>query len=597
MIYAGYLNFGSQPVKEEQLTKAVASFSQGTPSVMRKESLVICYGKISHTHDKDRIWDNNSSLMIGRVFDKERSCALELETFKQLSSLNKEEMLNKVWGKYVYLHSTPRSAHFELVVDSTGQLPFFYYPFLDGSLLFSSDIEVLFKVLGKRAEFNWEYLCSYMIYGNSSTILTPFKNVFELPPACCLQITKNERKTVPFWDPLRSYKDPKIRTRDTVSVLQNTLKPWIQDYTNICVSLSGGLDSSSLVYCLKNIVTPDQNLFALNYFHSQVKSSNELIHARQVCKETGIALVEVDASNYLPFDSSHKKHPLKPNKPCPGLINLKWLDVIQDHISTTDSYTFLSGHGSDHIFMRPPSKKSTADYLLEKGLKGYKGQLESVAHFYRDPLYSIFKENAGSLWLRLCALYPDKRDVNKPVDETPEWLKEGIRQATSSEFIHPIYDQLPKKILPGKYDQVDSVYEGLASIHVALESQVDPTFYPFLYKPAVEFALSFPTYELFKKGYDRYPLRKSVSDAFKTNTVWRRDKSHTMGIFQLGMKRNLGYILDLCVNGHFVKEGLVDKGGLQHTINLISNGDIKHIWPFMHLASTELFLRYWDERV
>lgn len=596
MIYTGYLNFTSFSLKEDNLMKAVGTFSQDIPTVVRKNGLVLCYGKISNTHDKDQKWENDSSILLGRVFDKERSCALQTENFNKLSSLNKEDVLNKVWGKYVYLHANPNGSQFDIVVDSTGQLPFFYYPFPDGSLLFSSDIEVLFKALGERPAFNWEYLCSYMLYGNSSAILTPFKNVFELPPACCLQVTKKERKTSPFWNPLKSYKNPQIQNQDTVNVLQDTLKPWIQDYKNICVSLSGGLDSSSLVYCLKNIVTKGHNLFALNYFHSQVKSSNELVYARQVCQETGIELIEVDASNSLPFDPSHKKQPLKPNKPFPGLVSLKWLDVIQEHIPSTEPFTFISGHGSDHIFMRPPSKKSTADYILEKGLKGFKGQLESVAHFYRDPLYSIFKENADSLWSYVCATQPNKRDLQKPLDETPGWVGEGVRQNTSFDFIHPIYNHFPKKILPGKYDQVDAVYEGLASIHMSTESQIDPTFYPFLYEPVVEFALSFPTYQLFEKGYDRYPLRKSVSDTFKTHTVWRRDKSQTTGLFQLGMKRNLDHILDLCLNGHFVREGLVDREGLQHTITLISNGDIKHMWPFMHLASTELFLRYWDER-
>lgn len=600
MIYAGFLYFGSQPrfrsFKEEKLIKAVAAFSEDEPKVVRKNSLVVAYGKISNTHDGDQLWESDSSLLFGRVFDKERSCPLESGTFKKLSSLSKEEVLKKVWGKYVYLWPNPAASRFDIVVDSTGQLPFFYYPFPDGSLLFSSDIEVLLKALGEKPEFNWEYLCSYMIYGNSSATLTPFENVFELPPACCLSITKDERKTTPFWNPLGSYKNPEIQNQNAVNVLQDALKPWIEPYKNICVSLSGGLDSSSLVYCLKNIVTQDQNLFALNYFHSQVKSSNELVHARQVCQETGIELIEVDASNSLPFDPVHKKHPLKPNKPFPGLVSLKWIDVAQDHIPSTDPFTFISGHGSDHIFMRPPSKKSTADYLLEKGLKGYKGQIESVAHFYRDPLYSIFKENADSLWAYLCASRPNKRDINKPADETPEWITKGTRQNASSTFIHPIYAYLPKKTLPGKYDQVDAVYEGLASIHMAIENQINPTYYPFLYEPVVEFALSFPTYELFKEGYDRYPLRKSVSDTFKTATVWRRDKSQTTGLFQLGMKRNLDYILDLCLNGHFVRQGLVEKEGLQKTIHLISNGDVKHMWPFMHLASIELFLRYWDEK-
>lgn len=595
MIYAGILSFGSQPVNEENLKRAVGHFTETSPSVLRKDSLLVSYGKLSNTHDMDDVWENDSSFLLGRVFDKENPCALEKRIFKSLSSLDKEEVLRKLWGKYVYIHSHQDTSHFEIVVDSTGQLPLFYYPFPDGSLLFSSDMEVLFKALGRKPDYNWEYLFSYLIYGNSSAIQTPFRNVFELPPACCLQVTKENITTVPFWNPLDSYKKQELQSKDAVTVLQDTLKPWIKPYKNICVSLSGGLDSSALVYCLKELVEKDQELTALNYFHSQVKSSNELVHARQVCKETGIKLIEVDASNSLPFDPSHKKHPLKPNKPFTGLISLKWSDAIHDHIPSSDSFTFLSGHGSDHIFMRPPSKKSTADYFLEKGFRGYKKQLESVAHFYRDPLYAIFKENTDSLWSHLRSLHPNKRDISRPVDENPQWIKPEVLQNTSSEFVHPIYAHLPKKVLPGKYDQIDAVYEGLASIHMAMESQVDPTYYPFLYEPVVEFALSFPTYELFNKGYDRYPLRKSVSEIFKTDTVWRRDKSQTTGLFQLGVKRNLEYVFDLCLEGHFVKKGLIDKAGLQNTITLIGSGDVKDLWPFMHLASVELFLRSWDE--
>ncbi len=122
-----------------------------------------------------------------------------------------------------------------------------------------------------------------------------------------------------------------------------------------------------------------------------------------------------------------------------------------------------------------------------------------------------------------------------------------------------------------------------------------PASYPFLYAPVVEYALSLPTYTLFDKGYDRYPLRKSVSDRFRTERVWRRDKSQTTGIFQLGMKKNLDYILSLCAKGHFVQRELIEKEELEKTISLISHGDTNDLWPFTHLASAEIFLSYWDK--
>jgi asparagine synthase (glutamine-hydrolysing) len=597
MIYAGFINYNSLSIPEENLTKAIGSFTQNSPFVIKKGALVLSYGKLSATQDVDGIWENDSSILIGRVFDKERSCALKNSTFKELSFLNKEAALSKAWGKYVYINVNKKNSQVEIVVDSTGQLPFFYYIFSDGNIVFSSDIEIIFKVLMQRPEYNWSYLCSYVIYGNSSSIQTPFKNVFELPPACSLTINKTIRKTEPFWNPLCSYHKPEHQEKNAVSVLKETLNPWMKPYKNIYVSLSGGLDSSSLVYCLKNILKKNQTLKAINFFHSQIKSSNELPYARKVCEETGIELIEIDASDSLPFDSPHRKPLIKLNKPFPGMISLRWMETICERIPSDEPFGFVSGHGSDHIFMRPPSKKSTVDYLLKNGARGYKGQLEEIAQFYRDPLFSIFRENITSLWSHFFAQRAQKRSPQNIFDEIPPWIKQEVHQKKSGEFVHPIYEYLPSRIPPGKYDQIDSLYEGLSSIHVPMENQIDPTYYPFLYQPVVEFALSFPTYELFEKGYDRYPLRKSVSETFRTDTVWRRDKSQTTGIFQLGIKRNLDKVLSLCLEGQFAKKGFIDKAGLQNTINLIGNGDTKYMWPFMHIASVELFLRQWEEKV
>ncbi|HQS84414.1 MAG: hypothetical protein B7Y25_07910 [Alphaproteobacteria bacterium 16-39-46] len=595
MIYAGLIHFNDAQKHIDKLSSVLALYTQTSPTVMKKNAFTLWYGKLSNEQDMDEIWENDSSVLIGRIFDKVQGGDFRTKDFKNLSSLNKEEVLKKMWGKYVYIHSSETGSQFDVVVDSTGQLPFFYYIFSNGNILFASDIEIIFKVLAQKSEINWTYLCSYLIYGNSSAIQTPFQNIYELPPACCLKITKNERTTTSFWNPLRSYQPSLPQEKDAVEVLQATLKPWVNPYKNICVSLSGGLDSSSLVYCLKDILKEDQTLSAVNYFHSQVKSSNELVHARKVCQETGIDLVEIDASHSLPFDPSSPKKLLNPNKPFPGLVSLKFLENTTAYLASGSSCIFLSGHGSDHIFMQSPSKRSVADYILEKGLKGSKEPLNSITQFYRDPLFSILKETAISLGSHFLSRQLEKRHPKNTQDETPKWINQKARHTISPNFVHPIYGTLSKKILPGKYDQIDALYEGLASVHMEM-SPIHLTHYPFLYEPVVEFALSFPTYNLFEKGYDRYPLRKAVSDRFKTDTVWRRDKSQTTGLFQLGIKKNLEYVLDLCLEGQLIKQGFIDREGLYKTIKMVSFGDNGYVWPLIHIASIEMFLKFWEEK-
>lgn len=384
MIYAGIFNFGAFSIDEKKIYDNVALFTKVAPTAIYQESVILCCGKISDFQDADKIWNANSSILMGRAFDKNSSDNLKLENFKKYSELDLSLFIDNVWGKYVYINAKKDKC--EIILDSTGQLPCFFHNLPDGGILFSSHIEIIFKILNKKFEYNWQYLNSYLIHSNSCSTQTPFVNIFEIPPGCKLNITKSEKKITSLWNPLSFY-SKKMEQNEIVPVLQNTLEAWIKPYKNICVSLSGGLDSSSIVYCLKNVVKNNQNLTAINYFHPEINSSNELMHAQKVSQETGIKLIEIDATDYLPFDPPKKTPIFKPNKPLPDLISLRWLESISNYLPNDEFSTFISGHGSDHIFMGVPSKSSSVDYIIENGLRGYIKQVKCLAHLSRDPIY------------------------------------------------------------------------------------------------------------------------------------------------------------------------------------------------------------------
>ncbi|NBT86442.1 MAG: hypothetical protein EBT45_08145 [Alphaproteobacteria bacterium] len=205
------------------------------------------------------------------------------------------------------------------------------------------------------------------------------------------------------------------------------------------------------------------------------------------------------------------------------------------------------------------------------GIQGLLSKIKEITHFYRDSLTPILIQNIASLMRYAVAKKPEKRGSTAPQDKPPYWLKSQLNLYKTDEFAHPAYYDVPSRMLPGKYDQIDRLYEGLASVHVSTHPYY-PEQYPFFCEPVVNFALSFPTYDLFQKGYDRYPLRQSISSRFQSDTVWRRDKSQTTGILQLGVKKNIDSVIELCVEGEMVKQGFVDKEGLLQTILLISNG-------------------------
>ena len=577
MIFSGLLHFGEAVHKTSSLFSIMESCTKKAPETLKKSHFTLLYHKLSPENNFDEVQENAFSILIGRLFDKG----------KDIDVLSNIGILKNAWGKYIYVNYDEKNDQFDVVLDTVGGIPFFYHSLPNGDVLFSSEIEFILKFLEQKPDYNWPYLNSYLLYGNSSSTQTPFKNISELPSGCSLKVSRNEIKTAPFWDPLSTYRPPLLNS-NTVNVLQNAMKLWIEPYENICVSLSGGLDSSALMYCLKDIKKEDQKLTALNYFHSSVNSSNELKHARMVCEETGVRLMELDATHFLPFDRPTHKRLLKPNKPFPGLMYLRWQEALSENIPAQGSCIFLSGHGSDQIFMRPPSKKSYSDYLIEKGLKGSQNILDNLSRYYRVPAFSILKENANSL-----ISYFFKGLKNQTKNILPPWMSQEIIENSSPVYKHPIYDTLPCRMLPGKYDQISALLETIGSTHMEREV-LNSIHYPFLFEPVIEFALSYPSYDLFDKGYDRYPLRQSVCKAFNTQMVWRRDKGQVTGLLQLGVKRNLDYVLNTCLEGVLVKKGLLDKNEFHKTIMQISNGDSHDLFSFMYVISMEMFLKSWE---
>src|SRR5690606_2965371 len=107
----------------------------------------------------------------------------------------------------------------------------------DGSILFASNIDILAQILSRKLDYNWNYLYSYLIYGNSSSVETPFQNVYEIPPACYLDVSKSKQIVKPLWDPLRPSQQKIHTSKNAVDVIKSTLKPWVAPYDTVCVSL------------------------------------------------------------------------------------------------------------------------------------------------------------------------------------------------------------------------------------------------------------------------------------------------------------------------------------------------------------------------
>ena len=559
----------------------------------------IIVGKTSHTVDQGSILSLKEALLIGKVFNKNSYETITKEDLEQQSEIPNQFFVKKYWGNYIYLRVKDKVA--TILRDPVGQLPLFYTKLDSGECLFSSEIEILIGMIKNKPGFNWKYFSSYMVHAFITTEQTAFDGIYELPHGC--QLTYNSINGLMecsiVWNPLdylQGYRDTENAKDDIINITSNVIKSWTRNTDLISLDFSGGTDSTGLLFLVNKILDKNQEIKLINMFHPDVSSSDERKYARATAKDLGLDLIEFDHSKSLPYDPVCNAMRFKPNWPTSLLSYLKINNDISFLIKENKNIIYMSGHGGDHIFLCPPPVTSLCDYLIERGGKGFNAKLEEIYSLFREPLFSILREMAkGFIFYYLCSHYNQSAYVISNFKRAP-WLSKEVFLLEKKMRYHPFFDgERTTKSLPGKFGLIDAIYSGLSTIKTDIRDDgTNPVFFPLFSQPLLELVLSIPTYESYHDGYNRYLFRKAISDTFKTTAVWRQDKGETSGIEQRGLKSNEKRILELCLEGNMVKQGLINKEQLHAGILEVMNGQKDYQWAITNLICAETFMNYWS---
>lgn len=545
---------------------------------------------------QSRVLMDHHRLMIGNVFHKTSSTEMTPFDFANIKS--NADLINHYWGNYLYFSFDNAAGTLGITRDPTGQLPLFYYKINKDAVIFSTHIDLIYQVLGIKPTFNLSYLSAYLLYSFITSEETAFENIYELPHGCELIVNRSGIRTKIVWDPIQyslmrqEFNHCEERLLDTTSLV---IKAMTRQSEAVCLDYSGGLDSTVLMYLLASLNTPNLKLYPINIFHPEVRSSDERMHANKVCNHLGIALTEFDNSSYLPFDPHEPLLESKPNWPTSNLMNIQAERAIGELISSNKQLLHMSGHGGDHIFLCPPPIESLTDNLLEKGYSSFNLKLKEICTMSRQPLFSIFNcmlKGFANYYFKNS--YPHRSYAVDPHRRAP-WYKKDLYTLAQNTTSHPFFNKTGStKVLPGKFCQIDGIYDGLATIKNDLRHLTNSICYPFFSQPMIELALSIPTYDTYKNGYNRYLIRKAAADKFKTEHVWRKDKGETSGIMQRGLAKNADYIHSLCMDGVLANSGLFNKEMLLQNIKETACGLNTYLWPILSFITAELFIKEWS---
>ncbi|SRR5579871_205059 len=409
--------------------------------------------------------------------------------------------------------------------DRFGEKPF-YYSFSEEQFLFASEAKALWAV-GLEKKINYPLLLNYLVLGYTQTAadktITFFQNIFSLPAAHYLKFS-----TRSFSFDINNYWDCDKETKLSITekeavekineLFSNSVKRRLRSDVSVGTSLSGGLDSSSIVATINKI----QSTNSLQTFSAVFPGfeKDESPYVRSVTERFNLKnyTVTPTVEDFIKDLGSLCFHHEVPFSSSSIFAQYKVFELAKQQ----DVKVLLDGQGADEIlagynkyihwylqellaarnfkFVREKNdlKKNKMDFSW--GIRNY-----LAAWFPAQTTYRLEKREIKKL-----SRFPDIRD---------EFRNEYLdKQSIFKPIVFKLNDILYYSVFQSGLEELLRYADRNSMAH-GREVRL-----PFLNHELVQFIFSLPSTYKIHEGYTKWILRKSMETVLPGSIIWRKEK-------------------------------------------------------------------------
>lgn len=302
--------------------------------------------------------NTNLAYFTNRVYDLEVKKIVKESTFENLTSSK-----FKVPFSFAYFYQN----NLVLFRDIFGIVPL-YYLIIDNKLYASDNILDLVNQPNYKREVNSNYLIYYFNYSNptfSYTKYTIWKNIFIVLPGQKIEFKKPDQVNSNFcFDFKKSEVDETNLIKNFKEIYSNAIVNKIPDNQNIAFSLSGGLDSSSLIaryVTLKNKIINTIKFSGHNEINTEESYAAEIIKKFKTAHKT-LYQEELNGEDYL--KNENKLCEINGIPSNPFSIGNRMINLL-DYLKSIGANGYVMGLGGDDIMV---SRGVYIDYLHQRNL-------------------------------------------------------------------------------------------------------------------------------------------------------------------------------------------------------------------------------------
>ncbi len=280
--------------------------------------------------------------------------ASDTEAVLHLFEEEGERCVERLRGMFAFAIWDARRRRLFLARDRLGKKPLYCWQ-RDGLFLFASEIKALLRHPGAGRSVDWAALHHYLAFGYTPADRSIFAEIAKLPPAHTGVLEPGGLRSQPYWT-LPSV-DPGAGARTSAAeaaarvrqVLREAVRLRLESDVPLGVFLSGGIDSSALVACMREVTGRRIATFSIG-FGATTPSYDELPYARLVARrfETDHheEILEPKVEDLLPAVVEHFDEPFADSSAIPTFVVAQ---ATARHLKVA-----LSGIGGDETFAGYP---------------------------------------------------------------------------------------------------------------------------------------------------------------------------------------------------------------------------------------------------
>jgi asparagine synthase (glutamine-hydrolysing) len=569
--------------------RVLSAGRQGTfDSHLFKNNCGVVLGSIFHRH-KDLLDDSHS-----------RAATFDARETEDIMKSRGRALISEYWGNYVAVLADAEKRCVLVLKDPTGSLPCFITSWRGISIIFSCLQDCLdLRIFSFTV--NWSYVEARIASNGADASHNPLNEVAQIHRGQCIEIQAddvlaNSRqlywKPVSFSEPSNAIYDVEFAAKALRATVRSVTRTLATGHSEILLRLSGGLDSSIIAGCLKDVACNAKTVAYTGF--SPSGKSDERRWARLSAQHAGFEFVECRIDPAL--TSLSAAFQMQASVVPPHALVTVIRGEIERRLAAQRPHTALfSGHGGDAVFGAEAVRHVVDDFLRHCGPSFRALDISSSVALRTDTLaWTVLK---GALLRRIKgSTMDDFRDrlINKQSLAATHLQGTGLR---TKYFPHPWfseYEDVPWHVIrrvgalvltPEFYDPTQN-----SSADAPLELA------PLYAQPLTELSLQIPLYVHFDQGIDRGLARKAFSSDVPTPILRRQWKDRAPGHIENIVVKNRTLFRDTVLGGALAQSRLIDCATIE---GLLGGGFSKgayFVGELFTLLDLELWMRHFTGR-